>query len=123
MFGLASVAGDVYAFPESGKVGQNVDEDHPEGTVTRVEFQEEDDGWYLIMPYRGDFDGDPYLDDGWIINVWTDREGNAWVYMFVHDTDPRFTGENPIWGSWDWFLGTGGGKDWQEDSGVFTSNR
>ena len=96
VFVLGLMSGVAGAFPEDGSVGQPFDEETLEGIgalsdVTRVHFCECDDGWYLIMPFRGDFGGGPYLDDGWVINVWTDREGNAWVYIFVHESDPRHT--------------------------------
>lgn len=68
------------------------------------------------MLFCGDFGGDPYLDDGWIINIWINRQGNTWVYIFVHEINPRYTGEN------GWFLDVGGGLDWKENSGEFISN-
>ena len=84
--------------------GATVGQDAEEGTVTRVEFDIIEVGgytWYLVMPYRGDFGGDSYLDDGWIMNVYTDRQGNLVLYTFVHETDPRWSEDlTPIWGSW-----------------------
>ncbi len=123
IFAFGLMVGTVDAFPGEGSVGQP--DDH-EGVVTRVVFNDDypgAEGWYLIMPYRGDFGDGNYLVDGWVINVWTDRDGNAWVYIFVHETDSRYTGNNPIWNTWDWFLGAGGGSNWKENSGKFLSNR
>ena len=99
---FATVGGVVGAFPEDGKVGQPEDHD---GTVTRVEFDEifTEDGttWHLVMPYRGDFGDTSYLNDGWIMNVYTDRQGNFVLYVFVHETDPRYSEDlTPIFGSW-----------------------
>lgn len=105
VFGL--MPGLLWAFPEDGKVGQNVDEPHPDGTVTRVEFDEIEIGgttWYLVMPYRGDFGGDPYLNDGWVMNIYTDRQGNFVLYVMVHESDPRWSDDlEPMWGSWAMF--------------------
>ena len=87
---VLGLAGTVGAFPEGGKVGQNVDEEYPDGTVTRVEFIEDYAGdWQVIMPYRGDFEGDENLVNGWVINVITDRGGNLILYILVSDDDPR----------------------------------
>ncbi len=116
---LSLIPGVLWAFPEDMKVGQNVDEDHPEGAVTRVEFHTSDDGWQLIMPYRGDFGGDPYLNDGWVMNIYTHNEykGHVFIYKFVHETDPRHTGDNPIWGSWDQTLNIEAGQHARGNSG------
>jgi hypothetical protein len=108
-----------HGFPAQGKVGQDTSVPHPDYPVTRVEFRE-DGGWYLIMPYRGSFGGDPYLDDGWIINVWTDRQGQCWLYILVHDSDPRADHSSAsVWGTWNWFLGVGAGSQTGKDSGPF----
>ncbi len=104
VFSFGLVAGEVLAFPGGGKVGQPEDHD---GTVTRVEFDEiEVEGytWYLVMPYRGDFGGTPYLEDGWIMNVYTDRQGNFVLYFMVHESDARWSEDlEPIYGSWALF--------------------
>lgn len=107
------------AFPDDMTVGQKTDEAHPDGTVTRVEFSTDEHGNQLIMPYRGDFGGDPYLDDGWVMNIYTheDFHGYITIYRFVHETDPRYTGENPIWGSWDFDLEIHGGQFDRANSG------
>jgi hypothetical protein len=43
--------------------------------------------------FRGDFGGDPYLDNGWITNNIVGDDGSAAVYLFVHETDPRYSGD------------------------------
>lgn len=59
------------------------------------------------VQYRGSFENTPFLDDGWIMNaiVCKDADGtNAYQYLIVHETDPRYTG-NPdlaIWGNWEY---------------------
>ena len=77
---------------------------------------EEGKTWYLVMPYRGDFGGDPNLDDGWIMNIYTDRQGNFVLYTFVHETDPRHSDELPeIWGSWAIYKDIAVGKSYSAD--------
>ncbi len=106
-FGLMA---ETFAFPEEGTVGQPVPEDL-EGTITRVEFMEREDGWYTIMPYRGDFGGDPYLEDGWIMNVNLNKDGMAGLYIIVHESDPRYSKDlEPIWGSWAIFQEVSAGR-------------
>lgn len=100
VFVLGLMAGTAGAFPEEGTVGQPEPEDL-EGTITRVEFMEREDGWHTIMPYRGDFGGDPYLEDGWILNVNLNKDGMAGLYIIVHESDPRWSEDlETIWGSW-----------------------
>ncbi len=63
-----------------------------------------DDGdCQVIVNYRGDFGGDPYLDDGWIMNQITCDDGWAGTYLIVHQSDPRYTAneDHAIWGSWE----------------------
>ena len=44
------------------------------------------------MQYRGDFGGTPFLDNGWIKNVYHNADGTTETYLIVHKTDPRYTG-------------------------------
>jgi hypothetical protein len=65
----------------------------------------------LRMNYRGTFDNDPYMDSGWIQNHYQCSDGTAYNYLFVHETDPRYTG-NPdlaIWNTWEWHILTASG--------------
>ena len=58
--------------------------------------------WEYEVNYRADFNNDPYMDHGWIINNIVQRGylGNGHVtYLIVSDTDPRYTG-NPDWAEW-----------------------
>lgn len=59
------------------------------------------------VQYRGNFEDNPYLDSGWIINNINcsgyDDNGN-YNYLIVHQTDPRYSG-NPdwaVWGTWEY---------------------
>lgn len=78
-----------------------------------------------VNNYRGDFGGDPFLDDGWIMNniSCTGYDGNShWTYLIVHQTDPRYTG-NPdfaIWGTWEYkvLVGSGTGNFVRPDHAV-----
>ncbi len=60
-------------------------------------------GCEYIVNYRGDFGGDPYLNDGWIMNKIKCDDGGVYTYLIVHETDPRYTGnpDRAIWGSWE----------------------
>lgn len=72
------------------------------GTVTG-HYVTTDDGAKVIVNYRGDFGGDPYLNDGWITNQYKYPDGRTVNYLIVYKTDPRWTG-NPdlaIWGEWE----------------------
>ena len=69
-----------------------------------------------VVNYRGSFGGDPFLNNGWIINVINCSgfdDNGQYIYLIVHRTDPRYTG-NPEWAEWgeweyhvlvDWKLG------------------
>jgi hypothetical protein len=75
--------------------------------------------------YRGDFGGDPFMDDGWIMNNinCSGYDGSAhFTYLIVHQSDPRYTG-NPdfaIWGTWEYkvLAGTGFGNLVRPDHAV-----
>lgn len=59
------------------------------------------------VQYRANFENDPYMDSGWIINNINCSgfdDNNTYNYLIVHETDPRYTG-NPdwaIWGTWEY---------------------
>jgi hypothetical protein len=60
-----------------------------------------------VNNYRGQFNNDPFMDNGWIqnhINCEGYDDNNTYNYLIVHETDPRYTG-NPdwaIWGTWEY---------------------
>lgn len=79
-----------------GTVGSPADLDH--ATLTTCDYQ---------VNYRGNFGGDPFMNDGWIEN-WINCSGyddnGTYGYLIVHQTDPRYRG-NPdwaIWGTWEY---------------------
>lgn len=64
--------------------------------------------------YRAQFNNDPYMDNGWIINAINCRgyAPGAYLYLIVHESDPRYTG-NPdwaIWGTWEYHVLTVSGS-------------
>lgn len=67
------------------------------------------------VQYRGNFENDPFLDSGWImnnINCSGFDDNNTYNYLIVHETDPRYTG-NPDWavfGSWEFHTFTQSGE-------------
>jgi hypothetical protein len=75
------------------------------GTVTGKYTQEAEGCTYQVQ-YRGDFGDTPYLNDGWIINNIVCDDGSAFNFLFVHATDPRYTGNDDlaIWGMWEWHV-------------------
>lgn len=62
-----------------------------------------------VNNYRATFENDPYMDSGWItnnINCSGYDDNNTYLYLIVHETDPRYTG-NPdwaIWGTWEYHV-------------------
>ena len=77
------------------------------GTVTGV-YWAEDEGSDVLVQYRGDFEGNAYLDSGWIKNIYHSEDGTIGTYLIVHETDPRYTGndERAIWGEWEIIVDT-----------------
>jgi hypothetical protein len=87
-----------------GTVGSIADLD--QATLTVCDYQ---------VQYRANFENDPYMDSGWIINNINcsgyDDNGN-YNYLIVHQTDPRYTG-NPdwaVWGTWEYHVLTESGS-------------
>ncbi|MEN9328577.1 MAG: hypothetical protein RI947_1385 [Candidatus Parcubacteria bacterium] len=66
--------------------------------------------YYYENTYRGSFGGDPFLDNGWVLNsirgVAADGSVTHYQYLIVHESDPRYTG-NPewaVWGNWEYHV-------------------
>ena len=80
--------------------------DLEEATLTVCDYQ---------VHYRGNFENDPFLDSGWImnnINCSGYDDNGSYNYLIVHKTDPRYTG-NPdwaIWGTWEYHVLTESGE-------------
>lgn len=83
-----------------GRVYGNVGsvDDLDQATLTVCDYQ---------VQYRGNFENDPYLDSGWMINNINCKgydDNGSYNYLIVHQTDPRYDG-NPdwaIWGTWEY---------------------
>ena len=83
-----------------GRIQGTVDsvDDLDENTLTVCDYQ---------VQYRGNFENDPFLDSGWImnnINCGGYDDDNHYNYLIVHETDPRYTGNSDfaIWGNWEY---------------------
>ena len=72
------------------------------GTVNG-HYTQEGAGCDYVVNYRGDFGGDAYLDDGWIINQIGCPEGH-YTYVIVNEDDPRYRGDPDwaLWGNWEY---------------------
>ena len=63
----------------------------------------------VIVNTVGDFGGDPYMNDGQMMNREKCDDGSVHTYHIFHETHPAYTGERtPIWGSWEYFETTNG---------------
>jgi hypothetical protein len=73
-----------------------------DGAVTG-HYVTEQGGCTIVVNYRGDFGGDPYLNDGWITNQMTCDDGSTASYLIVHASDKRYTGnpDRAVWGTWE----------------------
>jgi len=63
-------------------------------TLTECDYQ---------VQYRGNFENDPFLNSGWIINTINCSgfdDDNQYNYLIVHKSDPRYKG-NHDWAIWD----------------------
>lgn len=95
-------SGDWYWDLGDGRVFGTVGsiDDLDSATLTRCDY---------VINYRGDFGGDPYMDNGWIqnhINCSGYDDNNHYNYLIVHESDPRYEG-NPdwaIWGTWEFHV-------------------
>jgi hypothetical protein len=66
-------------------------------TLTRCDY---------VINYRGSFENDPFLDNGWITNhvrCHGFTEQKVYNSLFVHKTDHRYLGDpaRAIWGDWE----------------------
>ena len=93
-------SGDWYWDLGDGRVYGTVGsvDDLDQGTLTTCDYQ---------VIYRGNFENDPFLDSGWIINNVNCSgydDNGTYSYLIVHETDPRYDGDPAwaIWGSWEY---------------------
>lgn len=79
--------------------------DLDQSTLTRCDY---------VVNYRGSFENNPFLNNGWIqnhINCSGHDDNNQYNYLIVHESDPRYRGipENEIWGTWEYHVNTQSG--------------
>lgn len=77
-----------------------------QGSLSAIDEETRTDCYYKVQ-YRGSFGDDPYLDMGSIRNniVCKGYEPDNRNVQYVHESDPRYTGERPsIWGSWEYHV-------------------
>jgi hypothetical protein len=100
--GTTIALGTATAASASGHDNDVPGQEGRDGTVTGV-YEAEDGDSDVRVQYRGDFGEDPGLNDGWIKNVFDNADGTRETYLIVHETDPRYTGneENAIWNEWE----------------------
>jgi hypothetical protein len=99
----------VYAYDSAGNWYWDLGDGRVTGTVDSVEELDEETLTVCnyIVNYRGSFENDPFMDNGWIqnhINCSGDDDNNEYNYLIVNESDPRYTG-NPnwaIWGNWEY---------------------
>jgi hypothetical protein len=94
--------GDWYWDLGDGRIQGTVDsvDDLDQDTLTVCKYQ---------VQYRGNFENDPFLDSGWImnnINCSGYDDNNHYNYLIVHETDPRYRGDPDlaIWGNWEYHV-------------------
>ena len=92
-------AGDWYWDLGDGRVRGTVDSEDEldQETLTECDYQ---------VQYRGNFENDPFLDSGWImnnINCSGFDDNDKYNYLIVHQSDPRYKGTGiSIWGTWEY---------------------
>jgi hypothetical protein len=99
----------VYAYDANGDWYWDLGDGRIQGTVGSIDALDQATLTVCdyVNNYRGDFGGDPFMDDGWIqnhINCQGYDDNNQYNYLIVHESDPRYTG-NPdwaIWGNWEY---------------------
>lgn len=101
--------GDYYFDLGDGRVLGTVDsvDELDQETLTVCEYK---------IQYRGAFENDPFLDNGWIKNQikcsgYDYDKAQTFNFTIVHETDPRYTG-NPdwaIWNTWEYHTNVVGG--------------
>lgn len=107
----------LYAYDEGGDWYWDLGDGRVQGTVGSVDDLDADTLTtcdYQVQ-YRGNFENDPFMDSGWImnnINCSGYDDNGSYNYLIVHETDPRYRG-NPdwsVWGTWEYHVLTESGK-------------
>lgn len=100
--------GDYYFDLGDGRVQGTVDsvDDLDQSTLTTCDY---------VVNYRGNFENDPFLDSGWIMNNINCNgydDNRTYSYQIIHETDPRYTGDRPeaFGGDWEYLYYTIAGE-------------
>lgn len=79
-----------------------------QSTLTTCQYQ---------VQYRGGYENDPFLDNGWVknnikCNGYDYDNAQSFNYTIVHETDPRYTGEKQpaFGGTWEYYVYAIGGE-------------
>ena len=107
----------LYAYDANGDWYWDLGDGRIQGTVGSVDDLDQDTltSCDYQVQYRGNFENDPFLDSGWImnnINCSGYDDNNTYNYLIVHETDPRYRG-NPdwaVWGTWEFHTYTISGQ-------------
>lgn len=108
----------IYAYDGNGDIyTYNLSNRHLEGgTVAGVDDLDETTRTvcYYNVQYRGTFGNDAYQESGWIKNVITckGRDKGSYTRLYVHTSDPRYTGDRPeaFGGDWEYHVDTESGS-------------
>lgn len=99
----------VYAYDANGDYYQDLGDGRVRGTVGSVD--ELDEATLTVcdyqVQYRGTFENDPFMDSGWImnnVNCSGYDDNGTYNYLMVHESDPRYTGNDDyaLWGDWEY---------------------
>jgi hypothetical protein len=96
------VNGDWYWDLGDGRVQGTVPsaDDLDQLTLTTCDYQ---------VQYRGNFENDPFMNSGWILNNINCKgydDNGHYNYQIVHETDPRYRGHPDwaVWGTWEYHV-------------------
>ena len=101
----------IYAYDALGDWYWDLGDGRVQGTVTSVESLDSATltSCAYQVQYRGNFDNNPFMDSGWILNLINCSgydDNGQYNYQIVHETDPRYRGkpEWSIWGNWEYHV-------------------
>ena len=107
----------VYAYDANGDYYWDLGDGRVQGTVASIDELDQATltTCEYVVNYRGDFGNDSFLDSGVIYNhikCRGDDDNHTYNYQIVHESDPRYRGDDPelaIWGNWEYHVLTESG--------------
>lgn len=108
---LTTLGGTVSAARDTGGYESDTSVPGQKGRSGQVanHYTQESGGCDYVVNTLGDFGGDPYLNDGHMMNRIICEDGSVWTYHIFHETHPAYKGtRTPIWGEWEYFITTNG---------------